>query len=368
MLFNEMKIVVLIAGGRTGSDFFQSLLDGHPEISQLPGIFDFDSFWSKLKSKKENNLETICKTFTEDYVRFFDSRVNKKERHHMLGRQKNGFFTVDKNFFCKSFISLMNDKDINKKNLIYCLNLAYSQASGEDLKKKKIIFLHLHLIKTLETVSNLDFEIVYMTRHPLGNYSAVMNEWLNYKEGKHMNPWTYYFHMDRIFNGLKSLMRFNKHIHVVQLEKLHTENIKVMKDFCNSFKIEYNQTMTKSTYHGKSWWGDELSEKFLDGINPNFKNNINFELFFNKDIQCLETYLKNFFKKYNYSFTSTGLKYSFLKYLPLKIELIIFKRAILSFNIKQVFLIIIYWIKRINLMNKKNFDNVIFPNSIGSKL
>ena len=133
MLFNEMKIVVLIAGGRTGSDFFQSLLDGHPEISQLPGIFDFDSFWSKLKSKKENNLETICKTFTEDYVRFFDSRVNKKERHHMLGRQKNSFFTVDKNFFCKSFISLMNDKDINKKNLIYCLNLAYSQASGEDL-------------------------------------------------------------------------------------------------------------------------------------------------------------------------------------------------------------------------------------------
>ena len=49
----------------------------------------------------------------------------------MLGRQKNSFFTVDKNFFCKSFISLMNDKDINKKNLIYCLNLAYSQASGE---------------------------------------------------------------------------------------------------------------------------------------------------------------------------------------------------------------------------------------------
>ena len=29
-----MKIVVLIGGGRTGIDFLQSLLDGHPEISQ----------------------------------------------------------------------------------------------------------------------------------------------------------------------------------------------------------------------------------------------------------------------------------------------------------------------------------------------
>ena len=44
-----MKIVVLIAGGRTGSDFFQSLLDGHPEISQFPGIFAFDEFWKKTK-------------------------------------------------------------------------------------------------------------------------------------------------------------------------------------------------------------------------------------------------------------------------------------------------------------------------------
>jgi len=363
-----MKIIVLIAGGRTGSDFFQSLLDSHPEISQFPGIFDFDEFWLKLETKKVNNLEMISKIFIEDYMRFFDSRVNIIERHHMLGRDKNSSFSVDKKLFSKNFINLMNEKQLNKKNLIYCLNLAYSQASGEDLKRKKVILLHLHLIKALKILNGLDFEIVYTTRHPLANYSANMNEWLNYKKGQYLYSWTYYFHMDRIFNGIKNLLKYKKKIHVIQLEKLHIDNVKVMRNFSKLFQIEYNESMTKSSYHGKSWWGDELCETFLDGVNPNFENNINYKLFFNNDIKCLETYLKPFFNKYNYETSSSGLKYSIFKYFPLKIELIILKKAIISFDLKEVFLITRYWIKRINLMNKKNFDNVNFPNSIGSEL
>ena len=45
----------------------------------------------------------------------------------------------------------------------------------------------------------------------------------------------------------------------------------------------------------------------------------------------------------------------------------ILKKAIMSLNIKQFFLIIIYWFKRINLMNKRNYGKVYFPNSIGSE-
>ena len=32
-----MKILLLAAGGRAGSDFFHSLLDGHSQILQFPG-------------------------------------------------------------------------------------------------------------------------------------------------------------------------------------------------------------------------------------------------------------------------------------------------------------------------------------------
>jgi len=32
-----MKTLLLVAGSRAGADFFQSLLDGHSQILQLPG-------------------------------------------------------------------------------------------------------------------------------------------------------------------------------------------------------------------------------------------------------------------------------------------------------------------------------------------
>ena len=37
-----MKLILLTAGGRAGSDFFHSLLDGHSQILQFPGYFRVD--------------------------------------------------------------------------------------------------------------------------------------------------------------------------------------------------------------------------------------------------------------------------------------------------------------------------------------
>ena len=85
-----MKIIVLIGGGRSGIDFLQSLFDQHPEVSQLPGVFYFDKFWKEVKNEK--NIGVIPKKFTQDYEKFFDSRLNKMERHYMLGKDKNSYY------------------------------------------------------------------------------------------------------------------------------------------------------------------------------------------------------------------------------------------------------------------------------------
>ena len=66
----DLKIVLLVTGGRTGSDFFQSLLDGHTEIIQLPGIFIFNQFWKKIEHFK--NINDIVNNFIEDFSHFFD--------------------------------------------------------------------------------------------------------------------------------------------------------------------------------------------------------------------------------------------------------------------------------------------------------
>ena len=51
-----MKILLLIAGSRSGSDFFQSLLDSHSQILQFPGELRIDENFKKMLCYKEANL------------------------------------------------------------------------------------------------------------------------------------------------------------------------------------------------------------------------------------------------------------------------------------------------------------------------
>ena len=358
-----MKIIAIVAAmPRGGVDFFQSLLDNHSEISQFPGPFYFDEFWPKLKNEKK--IDNIGRIFVNDYKHFFDSKLNLVERHYMLGKDKNGFFSVNKELFVRCFVDLMKNKNFDRKNLLHCLSLAYSKASGEDLSKKKIIILHFHHIYRFKIIKDLDYDIVCLVRDPLASYSSIINHWPKVK-GSKMDSWSHFFQLNRIFGGIKEILKYEKKTYVVQLEKLHKENIKVMKDFSLKFGITYNHTMTQSTYHGMEWWGDAWSNKDLNGVNPNFKNNIDKNLFFKKDIRCFESYLRSFLLKYNYPFRSANFKYPLLQYLPFKGELKILKNAFISFNFKEIFLFLIHWLKRIKLMNKKNISFLNFPNSIG---
>ena len=192
---HQMKIIVLIAGGRTGSDFFQSLLDGHSEISQLPGVFYYDKFWLQIQNEKK--IENISKIFIEEHKRFFDSRFNIIERHNILGENKDSFFSVNKELFNQYFIDFMKEKKIDQYNLLCSLNLAYSKASNEDINKKKIIILHLHHLQRIKMIKELNFEIIYTIRDPLANYTSMVNHWSKYLylNGKSMTPKIYYHNL-----------------------------------------------------------------------------------------------------------------------------------------------------------------------------
>ena len=358
-----MKLIAFVAGGRAGIDFLQSLFDGHPEVSQFPGYFFFDDFWKKIE--KQHTPKDIANKFISDCDKFFDSRVNLLERHHMLGKNKNGFFLVDKNKFLENFVNLFNNKEINKKNVLYNLHFAYSLASGEDLKKKKIIILNIHQILRLKVLEDIDYEVVHTIRDPIPALCSYAKHWLCYQDGKHYTPWSLFFHFETVFSRLKDLTKLNKKIHVVQLELLHTQNNKVMNEMVKNFNISYNQILTQSTYHGRLWWGDAVSGKDLNGINPNFKNKIDYNFFYEKDILCLENYLKKFIIKYNYPISDKKLKFSILKILPLKIEIKVWKKMLFYRNMREILSFLYYWVKRVNLMKSNMYDNVNFPDPIG---
>jgi len=272
---------------------------------------------------------------------------------------------VDKSKFIKNFVDLFNTKKINKENIFTTIHLAYSLTCGEQIEKKKFIILNIHQTGLINEMEDLDYEIIYMIRHPIASISSAIKHWLEYKSGQDISPWSTHFHLDRQFNSLKKLIISKRKIHIIKLEKLHTQSEKILKSLTTVIKMKFDKCLFNSTYHGKKWWGDALSKKYLNGLNPNFKNNIDNNYFFKKDIEILKYYLRDIFSIYAYEVNCHNLRNKLLKYFPLKVELIILKKEFLNFNIKNLFFSFYYFMKRIILMKNDNFKNIILPPEVG---
>ena len=89
-----MKIIFIVSGGRNGSLFFQSLLDNHKEILQMPGVFYLDKFIEEIE--KDLSEDLLADKFINLFPQFFDSRNNLIHRMNKLGESKEAFFSVSK--------------------------------------------------------------------------------------------------------------------------------------------------------------------------------------------------------------------------------------------------------------------------------
>ena len=356
-----MKLLILLpANVRSGVDFFQSLLDDHQQISQLPGFFYIDEFLNNINEFK--NFDDVAKRFIELYENYFDSRKNKIERHNCLGVSKNEFYTVDKNKFIKYFKDLLVDKERNHENILKAINLAYSQASGKDISKIKLIIIQVHHIHRINIIKNLNFEILLTCRNPLSSFSSYMSN-LAYFKKKIPLPWPFYYNCTRIVSCFKTILKLNKKSYLIKLEDLHVKNEITMRNFCETFDIEYDSCMTTSTFHKKLWWGDAVSTIDLNGVNKNFQEKIKEKNFYNKDILYIQYLFAPFFKKYDFKkiiHNQDLMRLNF--FLPLKFELIIFFKNLINLKFITSVLTIYYYLKRLKNMEKLNID--ILPKKI----
>ena len=88
-----MEVVIILTGGRAGSDLLQSLFDGHSQILQLPGILRFDK--KLFNTINSDSPEKIADRFILNYNYYFNSKLNKHERHHKLGLKKNSSYKIN---------------------------------------------------------------------------------------------------------------------------------------------------------------------------------------------------------------------------------------------------------------------------------
>ena len=357
-----MKVFCFLAIGRAGTDFFQSLFDRHPQVSQFPGVFFFNLFWEKIKDKDKTQ---IAKEFINEYERYFDSRKNKIERHDKLGKNRNEYFTVSKNLFIKNFIKYCKDK-ANKTDVLIGLHLAYSAASKESIIKKKIILLNIHNFEHLEGLKELNYELIILLRNPISSLNSSIAHWMTYSV-KNVNLWWLDYQINRLANLIENCILLKKKIYVAKLDQLHTKNILYIRKISKIMGIKFHINTNQSTYHGKLWWGDRLSKKYLQGYNKNFKDKYNEKNFFGRDIFYLEHHLNFYYKNYKFKkICKDNINKKLSRFLPLKVELIVWKKLLLNcykiettynwryWNFFQILLIPYYWTKRIKIFKIKS--------------
>lgn len=357
-----MNFFFLVTNGRSGSDFFHSLLDNHKDIATFPGIIDIAKLENIFSSSANDRL--FIKYFCKKYDFFFNSNKNKLENHHKLGKYKNQFFIFDKvkfeNFFLK--------KNLNNKNFkitVENLHIAYHvSCRKKSIKNLKTIFIHIHHAKKLINFNSINYKLFYCYRHPVSILNSGFNAFLNSKKNLFSHQ-TLYFYLHRLITEPFDL-KINKKVYLVKLEKLHKENKNVLKKISNILGVSFNSSMLKSTYHGKLWWGDSLSQKKMSNFNKNILPTYNKNNFFSHEIFFLQKILENEMKYLNYDLFKVD-KCSFIKiFLLFKIEFVFLTHHLKKLNIKQIFFFSIYYLKRISLFirkilfkkNKKYFNKI----------
>ena len=353
-----MKLFLLTTNGRSGSDFFHSLIEDHPQIANFPGHIDI----IKLKKSfiEEDNTQNFVNKFLRDYELFFDSRKNKIENHHLLGDKKNQYYKFDKKKFTNRF-NLLNSKNRNFKKVLVNLHLAYNYISKKESRNVKLIFIHAHHYENISNIKELKFEIIYTYRHPISIISSGINAFMNPKKNLIYTSASLYFYITRAVVE-PFFIRPKYKINLVRLEKLHLENIIFMKKICKLMRIKFKRSIINSTFMGKQWWGDSLSKINKKNFNRKFQINFNNLHFEKKDYFLIQQILSTPLKKCDYKKINFN-KMSFINVIfPLKIEKIFFKRIIDEGNLIEIIKFFYFYPKRvllfIKLLNCKNIRKI----------
>ncbi|MFC1621025.1 hypothetical protein ACFL2G_01855 [Candidatus Omnitrophota bacterium] len=308
MLFRHvegLKKVLLVGVGRAGTDFFQSLLDGHPEILQVTGPWFFHVWW-KLAECKDRLPDLInefiwCTSVFPIHIAKFKSYYNKLERWDQLGEGKNESFEVDIEVFRNHMLNILADKELNSVNFFLAVNLAYGLAIGMDINRTKILFYHIHHREKLKDFKEdfSDFEVICSIRDLRNALVSGLEHWKAYRVSVYKSRFLYTL-LKGLIEESELILPYAKNFKALKLEDLHLYSREVMEEFCGMYGLELADSMFQSTHRGKKWWGDALSGKYLDGFNKNIEK-INWrDKLFSYDNFLIEFIVGDRLKHYGY--------------------------------------------------------------------
>ena len=113
---DNIKPIALITTGRTGTDFFQSLLDSHTQVLTFNGhLIDYYLFWNDNKdiiNSKKFKPEDLIFKFVSHYLKFLKSHYDLSERKDKMGDNLDESISIDLLDFVKTTSSFLEKRSL----------------------------------------------------------------------------------------------------------------------------------------------------------------------------------------------------------------------------------------------------------------
>lgn len=264
-------MVVLVATMRSGSDLLHSLLDGHPQVMQMPGHWDPYGMWDALPAGAD--AKDIVDAFVRDHPSKFESSRNPRERWDALGSGGDSTFSIDVCAFRQIAISRLGGAALTPYRMIEAITLAYGEARGVDVTAGRLILVHAHYFTQLDRYA-IDFpsaRVLCTVRDPRNGLLSWVRTLDTHDAGELVDT-TIASQVERALTnylitvpGLRQLPAAS----FVQLEELHRDGARVMRDLSTQLGIDADTRLLSSTVNGLEWGGDRSSGRTLRGLNPN---------------------------------------------------------------------------------------------------
>lgn len=140
-----LPLTQLVVCGRSGSMFLHALLDGHPEILQIPHTFKFYDYLAALQDFSKLDGASLARAFVDapSHTPLFDSQVSVLMRGR-LGPSLDTRVLIDKAFFASAMAAVLPRTGHDARRILCAILLAHACCTSKPIDSVRHLFVHIH--------------------------------------------------------------------------------------------------------------------------------------------------------------------------------------------------------------------------------
>lgn len=341
-------ITALIHMGRSGSNFFHSLIDGHPELVTLPGMYFAGWFEDETIKRftpdtqdpqwREKLVSKILTTYEAQFDAHSTTNTPGKpfgdceylaeaSGFTNLGPNRDMIFQVDKDLFVREMLALLRPlPTVSHAQCFECIHRAYSLAAGQHQWEHNAaphLFYHIHNPADAEMAAFLRAypraRFIKLARHPIQGLESWMRSDLNVYDEFHAkslvaerNAGAHDSYLTACWQ--KAAIKASQRIHPVQdafvrvaegvtvrIEDVKRRPRQTMPAIAEWMGIAPHDALYDSAFNGLQYWGPvSSSTKAITGFDTASVDKPLGRLFGPRDLVIMETLFYPMLVNYGY--------------------------------------------------------------------